>query len=150
MSADLPRIHESLDWTRLSPTDGHYAFGYYDRFAWDPAGEKHLALHLPQQERLPVPGETAEVGYVERAGGKFHRLTETRAWCHQQGCMSLWLPHRPGGFVYNDFEAEGETWRLKAKIYELGRGVVGEFARPIYAQSADGRWGASQIGRAHV
>ena len=54
----------------------------------------HLALRIPQQERLPLPGEFAVVGYVDAETRRFHAIGETLAWCHQQGAMTLWLKHQ--------------------------------------------------------
>ena len=57
-------ISEDFDWINLTPEPGHYTFGYYDRCAWDRETLYHLALRIPQQTRLPAPGEPADVGYV--------------------------------------------------------------------------------------
>lgn len=134
-------IHEKLEWLCLTPDPGHYLFGYYDRCPWNADNTKHLALKVGQCEKLPERGETAEVGYVTPDGKGFVKLTETRAWCHQQGCMSLWLKHRSNCFVYNDYDTESD--RLVARIFELGKGVVGQYDLPIYAISPDGHWAAS-------
>ncbi len=135
------KIHESLPWRRLSPSDGHYFFGYYDRCPWDASQAFHLALKAPQCERLPRPGERAEIGLLRRDGSSFEPLASTRCWCHQQGSMTLWLKHRPGAFIYNDYdEAEG---RMAARVFELGKGEIGRYDMPIYAISPDGRWGAT-------
>ncbi|MGI5868721.1 MAG: TolB family protein [Kiritimatiellia bacterium] len=137
-------ISDAFDWQCLTPGEGHFMFGYYDRCAWDATGQHHLALQIPQQSRLPEPGETAEVGIVERGRPGFQRLATTQAWCHQQGAMTLWLPQRPGCFIYNDFieEANGR-WKPVARIYDLARGLVGQYDRPVYAMSPDGRLAAA-------
>ncbi len=135
------KISEEYNWQCLTPGTEHCYFGYYDRCAWNADNSKHLALRVGQCERLPVPGETAEIGYVARDGKGFVKLTETRAWCHQQGSMTLWLKHRPNCFIYNDFDPE--SGKLFAKIYELDKGVVGQYDMPVYAMSPDGRWGVS-------
>lgn len=137
----MQRIHDDLEWKCLTPDPGHYYFGYYDRCPWNADNTKHLALHVGQCERLPERGETAEVGIVMRDGSGFRKLTETRAWCHQQGAMTLWLTHKQEAFIYNDFDVEEN--RLLARVYELGEGVTGEYSQPIYAISPDGRWGVS-------
>ncbi len=134
-------IHNTLNWKCLTSGEGHYFFGYYDRCPWNHDNSKHLALRVDQCERLPEPGETAEVGYVGREGGGFVKLAETRAWCHQQGAMTLWLKHRPDAFIYNDFDVE--TQRIVTRVYELGKGAAGLYERPIYTMSSDGRWGVS-------
>ena len=90
-------IHEKYNWKRLTPADGHYFFGYYDRNPWNHDQTLHLALKIDQCDRLPRPGETAEIGVVTM-DAKYTPLTTTRAWCHQQGSMTLWLKHRPDCF----------------------------------------------------
>lgn len=129
-------------WTRITPDDGrHYFFGYYDRIPWNAGNRLHLALRAPQREKLPEPGERAEVGVVEMSARRFTGLAVTRAWCHQQGAMTLWLGHRRNAFVYNDWD-EGAK-RLVARVYSLDRGPDGCYDRPLYALSPDGRLGAT-------
>ncbi len=132
---DLPH------WKKFSPSDGHYFFGYYDRTSWDYENSLHLALKVAQCERLPLPGETAEIGVIDRNTSEYTGLTTTRTWCHQQGAMTLWLKHLPGCFIYNDLDEK--SGRICAKIYSMKDGVTGSYDRPIYAMSPDGKYGAS-------
>jgi hypothetical protein len=136
-------ISSQFNWVNLTPEPGHYTFGYYDRNPWDAGGRTHLALRIPQQERLPEPGEPADVGYVDREERAFHKVGETLAWCHQQGAMTLWLPHRPGAFVYNDFVQDGKSWRAVARVHSLAEGDLAHYEVPLYTLSRDGRWGAT-------
>lgn len=130
-----------FNWTKLSPDDGHYFFGYYDRCPWDGSERYHLALKVGQCERLPLPGETAEIGLLDRENpGTFTPVATTRAWCHQQGSMTLWLKNRPGCFCYNDIDEAG---RVVTRIYQLGKGVVRTVFPAFYAVSPDGRWAVS-------
>ena len=94
-------------------------------------------MKIPQNDRLPKPGEEAEIGTVT-VNGNYTPLTTTRAWCHQQGCMELFLKHRPNCFIYNDFDAKDQ--RLHAKIFELGKGIVGQYELPIlrFRQTGNG------------
>lgn len=132
-------IHPEYQWKKLTPDDGHYFFGYYDRNPWNHDRTLHLAMRIPQGERLPVRGETAEIGVI--GDGGYRPLVTTRAWCHQQGCMELFLPRRPDCFIFNDYDvAEG---KMVARIFQPGKGVVGRYELPIYAISPDGRWGVS-------
>ncbi len=140
MSNDAGTISSKFKWKKLSPDDGHYFFGYYDRNPWDSGIANHLVMKVPQIERLPERGETAEIGLLS-LDGQYSKLTETRCWCHQQGCMELFLKHRPDCFIYNDYDDEQD--RVIARIFQLGKGVVGQYDRPVYAISPDGRWGAS-------
>ncbi len=128
-------------WRKITPNDGHYFFGYYDRNPWDHTGTRHLTLKVPQCDRLPKRGETAEIGFVDMTSGKYEPQTTTRCWNHQQGSMELWLPHRPNCFIYNDYDEEND--RIVARIFEVGRGVVGHYELPVYSISPDGRYAAS-------
>lgn len=139
MSADSP-----FHWINLTPEEGHFTFGYYDRCPWNETNEFHLSLKIPQQERLPEPGETAEVGYIDRKQRTFHSLATTEAWCHQQGAMTLWLQHKPECLIYNDYkETQSGTWQPVCRICHINDGIVGEYDRHIYTMSNDGKLGAS-------
>ena len=137
MRKEIDRKHS---WRKLSPDDGHYFFGYYDRNPWDGEIRRHLVLKIPQIDRLPERGERAEIGLLDRAGN-YEPMTETRAWCHQQGSMELFLKHRPDCFIYNDYEEKEK--RLVARIFQIGKGVVGRYELPVYAMSPDGKWAVS-------
>ena len=134
------KIHDKFQWKRLTPDDGLYFFGYYDRCPWNDDQTLHLALKVSQNDRNPLPGETAEIGVVTK-DAEYTPLTTTRAWCQQQGSMTLWLKHKHNTFIYNDFDTEEK--RLHAMIYEIGKGIVGRYDMPIYTMSPDGRWGVS-------
>jgi|GEM_PF-366912 len=130
-----------LEWVTLTPGSGHYLFGYYDRCPWNAGDQLHLALQIPQQERLPLPGETASVGYIDRATRKFRVLAETRTWCHQQGAMTQWLAQQKDTFIFNDYRV-GER-KFCARMFEINGAEIGRIDRSVYAVSHDGRWGAS-------
>ncbi len=134
------KISEKHSWKKLTPDDGHYFFGYYDRNPWDPAQEFHLTLKVAQCERLPQIGESAEIGLLDRQGN-YRPQTATRAWNHQQGSMELFLPRRPGCFIYNDFDQA--SGRLVCRVFEVDKGIADTFADPVYAITPDGRYGIS-------
>jgi len=137
------KVHRRHEWVNLTPEDGHFLFGYYDRCPWDPGNRRHLALRIPQQDHLPLPGETADVGLVHREERRFEKLAETRAWCHQLGAMTLWLKHVPGAFVFNDFEPSPHGFSPIARVFDPVRGEIERYETHLYALSPDGRWGAA-------
>ena len=137
MIAKIDRKHA---WRKLSPDDGHYFFGYYDRNPWDQEIRRHLVLKIPQIDRLPERGEKAEIGILDLEG-KYEPLTETRAWCHQQGSMELFLKHRPDCFIYNDYDEKKK--QMIARIFQIGKGIIGNYPLPVYAMSPDGKWAVS-------
>ena len=136
----IPKIDRKHAWRKLSPDDGHYFFGYYDRNPWDQEIRRHLVLKIPQIDHLPERGEKAEIGILDLEG-KYEPLTETRAWCHQQGSMELFLKHRPDCFIYNDYDEKNK--QMTARIFQIGKGVIGIYPQPVYAMSPDGKWAVS-------
>ncbi len=137
----MKTVNSTNEWRKITPDDGHYFFGYYDRNPWDHTITRHLTLKVGQCDRVPVRGETAEIGFVDIKSGKYEAQTTTRCWCHQQGSMELWLPHRPGCFIYNDYDEAND--RIVARIFEVGKGIVGNYDIPVYAMSPDGRYAVS-------
>jgi len=133
------RISEKYNWRKLSPDDGNFFFGYYDRNPWNEDNSKHLALKAPQCERLPLPGETAEAGYIEKNTGEFIKCAETRAWCHQQGATQQWLKHLSDTFIFNDYDVRKQS--LVCRVYQIGKGIIGQYDLPVYVLSPDGNWG---------
>lgn len=131
----------SEHWRKLSPSDGHYGFGYYDRVPWNHDASLHLALKMPQSERLPVRGEKSIVGVIEQSTGTFHALSETGAWNHQQGAMTQWLHGDNEQFIFNDWDHDAQ--RLVTRRMDVRGKMLQTYDRPIYIVSPDSRWGAS-------
>ena len=131
-----PVISDKFNWRRVTPNDGNdYFFGYYDRNPWDNTVSRHLTLKVPHINRLPQADEPAEIGYIT-PDGTYTGVVKTRVWCHQQGCMSLFLPFLENSFIYNDYDDKNG---IVSRIFEIGKGVVKTFDRPIYAITPDGR-----------
>lgn len=133
-------ISKSYNWQKITPDDGYYFFGYYDRNPWNHDLSKHLVMHIPQMSHLPIPGETADIGVTDRQGN-YEKLTSTRCWCHQQGAMQLFLKHRKDCFIYNDFDEKLN--KAVARIFQIGKGIVGSYDLPVYTISPDGKWAVS-------
>jgi hypothetical protein len=141
----MKKISSIYNWKRLTPDDGHYFFGYYDRNPWNADQSLHLMMKINQMSRLPLAGETAEVGTVT-VNGNYQKILDTRAWCHQQGCMELFYPGKTNQFIYNDFDPE--TGKLQARVYEIGKGEIKRYNRPIYALAPNGKFAVTlDIGR---
>lgn len=134
-------ITSKYHWKRITPDDANYTFGYYDRNPWNSKIDKHLALRIPQQVRLPEVGETAGVGYIDRNTCDFVKLAETNTWCHQQGCMQLWLPDDT--VIYNDAVKEGGNWKPITRIMSDKGEQLRQFDHHIYTLSPDGSMAAS-------
>ncbi len=84
--------------------DGHYFFGYYDKSPLNKDNTKLLACKSSFIDRMPSKDDILEIGYFEwQNSDKFIKITETKAWNWQQGCMLQWLaPKYDKKIIYND------------------------------------------------
>ena len=124
----------------LTPAGRHTAFGYYDRCPWSSDLRHHLALAMPQQDHLPRPDEVATVCLIDHHDGdRFSEIATTRAWNHQQGAMTMWLPREPGHLIFNDREGD----RVFSRVVDLQGREIRRLPRPIYNLSPDGCWACS-------
>ncbi len=91
---------------RVSPNDGHYFFGYYDKFPTNLGDRRLLALRVPFMDHLPGPDEPVTVGCLDLddTPPRFTSFGTSNAWCWQQANMLQWLPEDPERLViHNDF-----------------------------------------------
>ena len=81
-----------------TPSDGHYFFGYWDKSPLNFKNTKLLACRSSFIDRMPTKDDILEIGYFQwKESDEFIKITETKAWNWQQGCMLQWL-----GSEYND------------------------------------------------
>ena len=74
--------------------EGYY-FGFHDLQELSADGSRLLVQKLPFDLRMPVAGETEQVGYLDFAQdghlGDFHEIGTTSAWNYHKGCRLQWL-----------------------------------------------------------
>ncbi len=77
----------------------HHFFGYFGHVRtspWNASGRYLVALRSEFQERMPKPGEAAEIVLLDARNNYAERVVErTRAWNFQQGTMLYWNPEAP-------------------------------------------------------
>ena len=118
----------------------HHFFGYYGICPWDATGQYLLCLESEFHERPPGAEDSAVVGLVELATGRFEPLAETRAWNLQQGCMLHWLPTAPDRLItFNDRQGD----RHVAVVLDIHTGKKRVLPRPISGLTRDGRYAVS-------
>ena len=114
----------------------HHFFGYYGICPWNSTGQYHLCLQSDFHDRPPAAGDTAVVGLVEMATGKFEGVAETRAWNLQQGSMLHWLPTAPDRLItYNAREDD----RFVGIVQDIHSGQKRILPHPISAMTRHGR-----------
>ena len=118
----MDKVYSNLE-RRITPSDTHYFFGYFDKCPWNSRWE-HPIHRVPFAGRQPRFGEPAEIGVLH--DGKFDKVAETRAWCWQQGSMLQWFDD--DRLIWNDVEEDHHVARLSD-------GTV--YQRPVYVLSPD-------------
>ncbi|HAI14165.1 MAG TPA: hypothetical protein DCM28_20840 [Phycisphaerales bacterium] len=131
----------SLTATRASPDDGHYFFGYFDKYQFDLTGRYLLVNKAKFMDRQPTADDELELGVIDLdADMNYRALTQTRAWCWQQGCMLQWLPgSNTTQYIYNDCR----NGRFVSVIADIFKGAIKTIPLPVYCLSPDGCWAAS-------
>jgi len=94
----------TLNKTFETPNNGHYFFGYYDKSPLNKNSSKLLACKSSFIDRMPTKDDILEIGYFEwQKSNNFIKVTETKAWNWQQGCMLQWLGNEyDNKIIYND------------------------------------------------
>lgn len=106
-----------------SPADAAYFFGYFNTPQVSADGGKLLALRVARFDRVPEPGDVAEVGWFQIGVDSpvFHKIGETTAFNWQQGAMLQFLgPDYQSRVIWNHFD--GTAYRARIHDLETGRG----------------------------
>lgn len=136
----MMKIDKSLPARRITPTDGHYFFGYYDLQPFDQTQKYHLTHKSAFMNRLQQKGDTAEVGMINMENGKFEYLETTSAWNFQQGAMLQWNPQAADReIIYNDI-VDGAPIGV---IMDIHTGKKRFLDRAVANVSKDGKYALS-------
>ena len=113
---------------------------FYDSSPFSPSGRYLAVTRLPFEDRLPRPGEIADVVVVDLTTGETRTVADTRGWDTQLGAQVQW-GRDDRTLLFNDVDTT--TWRpYGVRLDPLG-GERQRFEGMIYAVSSDGRWSAS-------
>ena len=125
---------------RLTNGPKHHFFGYYGMSPWNKSETKLVCLESKFQDRLPKPGETANIGLVHPENGAFTPLTKTSAWNLQQGSLIHWNPLKPDSeIIHNDQEGK----ELVSVKFDVNSGTKSLLPRPISAVATEGKYALS-------
>ena len=119
--------------------DNENFFGYYDKSPWDKNNKKILTLKVPFSHKHPIHGEEAIIGY-SNGQNNFNKITTTKTWNLQQGCMLQWLgPDFKEKIIYNDLYKN----KYVSKIYNLKNKNTKIIDFPIYTINKKGTYALS-------
>ena len=125
ITPDAPRtIHRFFDTSPISPS-GRYA----------------ALTRLPYEDRLPAPGDEAEVVVVDLGGGAERVVARTRGWDTQLGANVQWGASDSELF-FNDVDTS--DWRAYGVVLDPETGERRELGGTVYMVSPDGAAVASQ------
>lgn len=118
----------------------HHFFGYYGICPWNKSGRYLVCLESGFQDRMPKPGEKADIGLVDSRTGKFSKVAETGAWNLQQGAMLHWNPLNPESeIIYNDRQ-DSDIVSVILNVKSKDKRIL---PRAVSAVSHNGKWALS-------
>ncbi len=87
-------------------------FGYYNISPSNSNGDI-LYLKVDQENMRGSLYQPASI-MLKTVNGTITKITETKAWNWQQGCMLQWLPRDNDLFIFNDYDVENDTLYFKS------------------------------------
>jgi len=89
----------------VTPGENGCIHRFFDTSPFSPSQRYMAALKLPQEERLPVPGEKAQVVLIDLHEGTETIIAETMGWEPQMGANINWGA-TDGELYFNDIDAD--------------------------------------------
>jgi len=124
----------------VTPDGAGYIHRYYDSSPFSPSG-RYLALtRLPFEDRLPKPGDVAEIAVVDLVTGDVRTVADTRGWDVQLGAQLQWGAD-DRTLLFNDLDVR--DWIPHGVRLDPFSGERRNLAGTVYSVSPDGRWAAS-------
>jgi len=114
-------------------------FGYYNI---SPSNSNGDILYLKVNQEN-VRGSLVEAASImlKNANGTISKITETKAWNWQQGCMLQWHPSNNNQIIFNDYDAENDCYI--SKIIDTTGKVLKVYDKPVNNVSKTGTYALS-------
>ncbi len=102
--------------------DHHHFYGYIGHVGntpWNGGGRYMAALRSSFDDRMPGPGDAADIVLIDTANGYSQEVIDkTEGWNPQQGAMLYWNPERPDTqFFFND--RDPESGKAFTALYDI-------------------------------
>jgi hypothetical protein len=122
MSADATGEDGSVTVEQITRGPKNHFFGYIGHgvtIPWNASGRYLVALRVDFHDRLPQPGEVAEIVLVDTQNEyRVEPVERTLAWNLQQGTMLFWnADAAETQFLFNDLDAE--TGAVFTVLYDI-------------------------------
>lgn len=124
----------------VTPGGTGYIHRYYDSSPFSPSGRYFAVTRLPFEDRLPRPGDVAEIAIIDLETGELRTVAETRGWDVQLGAQLQWGAD-DRTLLFNDLETR--DWMPYGVRLDPQTGAHRRLAGTVYSVSPDGRQAAS-------
>jgi len=124
----------------VTPQAGRTFHRFFDTSPASPSGRLVALTRLPFEDRLPQPGDVAEIVLVDLQTGEERVVAETGGWDTQLGAQAQWGADDTQLF-FNDLDPT--TWRPFGVRLDPLSGARRNLHGTVYMVSPDGRWAAS-------
>jgi hypothetical protein len=145
--ANSPEADFTTEIKQITSGPKHHFFGYIGHvqtIPWNRSGRYIVALQTDFQERMPAPGQAADIILLDTRNNYAAKVVEhTRAWNFQQGTMLYWNPAAPETqFFFND--RDPQTQEVFCVLFDISKGKrIAEFR---FADTPIGNSGVAQRG----
>lgn len=123
----------------VTPGGTGFIHRFYDSSPFSPSGRYVALTRLPFENRLPKPGDVAEVVVVDLVTGEAEVVGDTRGWDTQLGAQVQWGSD-DRTLLFNDVDTT--SWTPFGVRLDPLSGERNRLDGTIYAVSPDGRWAA--------
>jgi len=136
----------------VTPGAGRVLHRFFDTSPFSPSGRFLALTRLPFEDRMPQPGDVAEVVLVDLQTGEERTVAETRGWDTQLGAQCQW-GRTDNDLLFNDQDIH--TWTPYGVHMDPSTGRTQRLEGTVYMVSPDGshalspcllRTGATQAG----
>lgn len=110
--------------------------GYYDL---NPILNNKLLVHVVDKNASPQK-DLAEIGYYDLCTNKYHKITDSKAWCWQQGSRLRWSNIENNTIYFNDYINN----RYCFKKYNINKNkIIKVISYPLYDIDKNEKYGVS-------
>jgi hypothetical protein len=125
-------------WKEYQESDKHVFFGYYDIQQLNDNQDKALITKIPLH--VDTRMDNAELLWVDLENGEEHCISQTSAWCWQQGARLRWHPENKAAVLFNDV-SEGH---YITRIWNIDTNTeIKKYPRALYDVTPNMKYGFS-------
>jgi len=131
-------LEKGIPVSRLTNSNAHHWFGYYDKLQTDPSGRYALCMEVDFCFRSPTADDIIKIGMVDlKDNNKWIDLGISHAWGWQQGCMLQFIPGSKDEVIWND----RKNGKFISRIVNIHSKKERILPQPVYTLAPNGKFG---------